>query len=291
MDKTLIMAGVPKSLPNWGLPLLLITCGFFVFSCKESHNPDASFIPHPDNASKKIEYYIKKPKGSGAHPAIIFIHGHQTGLQLPGGRDFADWGVLEKFSNLGFVAIAISQPGYGASDGPPDYCGSFTQNAVIAVIEKFEKEGLIQSNQIILEGISRGAIVAGLVAAKKQSIRGLILISGVFDFTRYQEEAKTNAAKRSIINAIQNEIGKSDDSLFKRSVLHFADRIKASTLILNGENDDKTIPQQARGLADEINKHGGNASFVVFKNTGHLIPVNQRDKIIDSFISNTVGNK
>jgi dipeptidyl aminopeptidase/acylaminoacyl peptidase len=196
--------------------------------------------------------------------------------------------VLDEFSNRGFVAVAISQPGYGASDDPPDYCGTFTQNAVIAVIEKLENEGIIKPNQIILEGISRGAIVAGLVAAKKRTIIGIILVSGVFDFIKYQEDAKTDGSKKSIINSIKEEIGNSEISLNSRSLINFAENIKANTLILNGENDEKTIPQQAQELTNEINKHGGKASFVIFKNTGHHIPIDERNKIIEPFISKTL---
>lgn len=275
-----------KKAPEGIISLLFIICFHCISSCKENYKVVPSFISHPNYSSKKVEYYIKKPIGEGPHPAIIFIHGHQTGSK-PGGRDFVDWGVLEEFSNRGFVAVAISQPGYGASDGPPDYCGTFTQNAVIAVIEKLENEGLIKPDKIILEGISRGAIVAGLVAAKKQTIKGVILISGVFDFIKYQEYAKTDGAKKSIMNSIHEEIGNSKDSLNSRSVINFTERITANTIILNGENDEKTVPQQAKELANEINKHGGSASFVIFKNSGHNIPVGKRNKIIDKFISKT----
>jgi len=61
---------------------------------------------------------------------------------------------------------------------------------------------------VILQGISRGAVVAGLVAAKRKQIRGLILISGVYDFIDYQEHATTNNDKKSIMKAIQAEGGK-----------------------------------------------------------------------------------
>lgn len=242
--------------------LLFIVYCILLYSCKETFKLDPSFITHPNDASKKVEYYIRKPIGKGPFPAIIFIHGHQSGLK-PGGKDFVKWGVLDHFSDQGFIAVAISQPGYGASDGPPDYCGTFTQNAVIGVIEKLENEEIIKPNQIIIEGISRGAIVAGLVAAKKQTIKGIILISGVFDFIKYQD-AKTDVSKRSIINSIKEEIGHSEDSLISRSLINFAANIKASTLILNGENDEKTIPVQAQELAHKINEYGGHASFVIF---------------------------
>ena len=94
--------------------LLLIVYFFLFFLCKETYKFNPSFITHPNDASKKVEYYIKKTLGEGLFPAIIFIHGHQNGLN-PGGKHFVNWGMLDQFANQGFIAVAISQPGYGAS--------------------------------------------------------------------------------------------------------------------------------------------------------------------------------
>jgi dipeptidyl aminopeptidase/acylaminoacyl peptidase len=69
-----------------------------------------------------------------------------------------------------------------------------------------------------------------------------------------------------------------------RSVLNYASDIKASTLILNGEKDERTDAGQARHLAEEITLHGGNARAVIYPDKGHQIPIEVRDKDIDSFI-------
>jgi len=104
------------------------------------------FISHPDDPDKKIEIFIKKPDGEGPWPGVIFLHGHQK-RSRPGGKDFDKWGILNHFAKKGYVSVAISQPGYGNSSGPPDFCGPFTQNAVSAVIKNASFHKLRNTDQ------------------------------------------------------------------------------------------------------------------------------------------------
>src|SRR5262249_24918874 len=140
----------------------------------------ARFIPHPDDSSKRVEYFLKQPAGSGPWPAVIFLHGHHEGAR-PGGRDFVKWGVLDRFAGRGYLAGGVSQPGYGNSTGPADFCGTFTQHAVSGVIAKLRADGYVSPGRIVIEGISRGALVAGLIAASDASVAGIVLISGLYD--------------------------------------------------------------------------------------------------------------
>ena len=75
-----------------------------------------------------------------------------------------------------------------------------------------------------------------------------------------------------------------------RSVLHFANDIKASSLILNGAKDEVTDVGQARRLAEDIIRNGGNARTIIYPEYGHEIPVEVRNKDIDSFIDRVLKN-
>jgi pimeloyl-ACP methyl ester carboxylesterase len=138
---------------------------------------DALTLTHPDDASKKVEYFLEKAATAGPWPVVVFLHGHQE-WPRPGAKDFVNWCVLDRFRRRGYLAVAISQPGYPVSTGPADFCGAYTQHAVSGVIVKLKRAGLVVPEKIVIEGITRGAIVSSLVAAHDTSIAGIVLISG-----------------------------------------------------------------------------------------------------------------
>ncbi len=239
-------------------------------------------IAHPDDPSKRVEYFVAKPNGRGPWPTVVYLHGHQEGSR-PGGGDFVTWGVLDRSAKRGYLAVSVSQPGYGGSSGPADFCGTQTQHAVSAVIATLQRDGDASSDKVVIEGISRGALVAGLIAAHDNSIAGIVLISGLFDLSQSMANPKSSHAQ-DIAQSMKQETGGGSDALLDRSVLHFARNIKAATLILNGEKDDRTDPEQARRLATAINSSGGSARTIIYPDHGHQIPVQVRESAIDQFI-------
>jgi dipeptidyl aminopeptidase/acylaminoacyl peptidase len=245
----------------------------------ESLAADTIFIHHPDDAGKRVEAFVQKPAGNGPWPTIVFLHAHQEWPSY-GGKDFVTWGELDRFAKKGYLAVAVSQPGYGKSSGPADFCGPFTQHAVSAVLAKLTADGLIAPNRIVIEGISRGALVGGLIATYDRSVAGVVLISGLYDLPQFS--ANPNYAQ--ISKAFVAETGGSTEAMRARSLLFFAQDIKASALILSGAKDDRTDPAQAQRLADEIRSRGGRARAIIYPNLGHHIPNEVRDKEVDAFI-------
>jgi dipeptidyl aminopeptidase/acylaminoacyl peptidase len=265
------------------LRLMLFTlAGLLACSGHKIARAQTLSISHPDDPSRQVEYFLEKPQGNGPWPTIVLLHGHQDPPRA-GGKDFVQWGVLDQLAARGYLAVSVSQPGYGNSSGPADFCGPFSQHAVAAVIAKLRSEGYVKDNRILIEGISRGALVAGMVAAHDPKIRGIILISGAYDLQEYARRAKSEMAI-SVVDSMNQETGGSPDALRARSLLNYTQDVKASALILNGAKDDRTDPDQALRLAEAINAHGGHARTIIYPEYGHQIPVDIRNKDVDPFI-------
>jgi dipeptidyl aminopeptidase/acylaminoacyl peptidase len=271
-------------------PLLLATlASLLLCACRGGTEAAALYVAHPDDASKQVEYFLEEPAGKNPPwPTVVLLHGRQQWLK-PGGEVFIERGVLGQFAKRGYLAVAISQPGYGNSEGAPDFGGAFTQHAVAGVIAKLRAEGRASAQRLVIEGFSLGAVTAGLVAAQDPSISGLVLVSGVYDLPAYVADSAASAERRGIVRLLKYETGGTADALNARSVLRVANRIKASTLILNGAKDERTDAAQARRLAEDIVRSGGDAHAIIYPDVGHQIPVEVRNRDIDPFIDQVLG--
>ena len=263
--------------------LSILALGLLADASLSGAQPQGQLIPHPEDDSKQVEYFMKSPAGEGPWPTLVFLHGHQEAPSA-GARVFVQWGVLDQIAERGYLAVAVSQPGYGESTAEADFCGPFTRRAVMGVITKLRAEGYVSSGKLVLVGISRGALVAGLIAAKDRSVSGVVLVSGLFDLRELAQDSGASEIKQAILKSLVAETGGGDDAIRARSLMPFASDIKAATLILNGGKDDRTDPDQARQLAEEINAHGGNARAIIYPDLGHQIPVRVRSRDIDPFI-------
>jgi dipeptidyl aminopeptidase/acylaminoacyl peptidase len=255
-------------------------------ACASPAQAGQTLTPHPDRQGAVVESFAEHPAGHGPWPTVVFLHGHQP--SRVGGRAFVSWGVLDRFAKAGYLAVAVSLPSYGGSSGPEDFAGPFTQHAVRAVIDDLRRTGQAAPDEVLIQGVSLGAVTGALVAAADPDIAGLVLISGVYDLPAFFAQPKSVAAAGIKANAIALT-GGSDEALRSRSPLLQGARIQAATLILNGAKDDRTDADQARRLAAMIQANGGRAVVRIYPDFGHEIPVEARDAEVTAFIAATVG--
>ena len=132
------------------------------------------FLPSSQDNNKKVELFWTRPGGSGPYPTVLLVHGHQEQVRN-GGEAFVKTGRLGILASRGYVAASLSQPGYGNSAGPADYCGPITQDAVLVGLDFLRKQSFVAANKVAIYGYSRGAVVASMVATKDPTLAAVVL--------------------------------------------------------------------------------------------------------------------
>jgi dipeptidyl aminopeptidase/acylaminoacyl peptidase len=141
---------------------------------------EAHYIPSLAYPAKRVEFCATVPQSEGPWPAVVYVHGHQQPVR-PGGGAIERAGLLARVAAVGVLGVSLSQPGYGGSDGPPDYCGPSTQSAILSVLRHAVGHLGARSGRIAIIGASRGAIAAAVAAADAPELGALVVSAGAYD--------------------------------------------------------------------------------------------------------------
>jgi dipeptidyl aminopeptidase/acylaminoacyl peptidase len=238
---------------------------------------ERELLPHPRDKTKAVELFWAKPEGNGPFPAILFIHGYQDPPR-PGGAVFARAGRLGLMAKRGYVAAAMSQPGFGNSSGPPDFCGPFTQRAALVALDFLRQQAFVKPGKVALFGYSRGAIVAAMVATQDPSLAAVVLGAGVYDFFTWSPTFP------GIAWNIAGEAGTSPEAYLARSAIYHAEKIKAPVLLLHGGADERIPAQQARAFAEKLRAVGVVYRLKIFPRAPHGIPIDEQWHEVEPFL-------
>lgn len=237
------------------------------------------FLPSNEDRGK-VEFFWSKPEGVGPFPVLLLIHPEQESPKT-GGKMFVESGQVDYWVGKGYVSIAISQPGYGKSEGSPDFCGPKTQSAVADILKHFQFVSGVDPQRMFLYGGSRGAVVASRVAANGLPLAGVILKSGVYDFVEW---SRSRPWYDVIKLTMLWELGwLSDEKLKERSAVRFADKIKAPVLVIHGSQDYRAPLNIAENFVKKVNDTGGKAKLIVIESE-HVIPMPQVVGYMDEFM-------
>src|SRR5215471_15383139 len=90
---------------------------------------------------KNVEAISFEPKGGGRSPGLLLIPGHATTARdwIANGRTYA---------RNGFAGLAVSQPGYGRSEGPGDYVGPKTLKVLTEGYRRLQAEPFVDAKRM-----------------------------------------------------------------------------------------------------------------------------------------------
>lgn len=158
-------------------------------------------------------------------PGILYVHNESAHAR----RGLATARFLH---GRGYAVMLVSMPGFGASEGPADWCGPATQAAMETALRKLAQLPGVDPTRLAVWGQGRGATAAALLAAAEPKVRAVVLEGATYDLAASWRASTPD--ERALIDA---EAG-SDSSKWKsRSVLANARRIRTPVVLFHGEED------------------------------------------------------
>lgn len=209
---------------------------------------------------KNLEAITFKPEGDGPFPALLLIPGHATTA-----RDWISNGLT--FARNGFAGVAVSQPGYGYSEGPADFVGPKTIKSLSEGYRKFQREPFVDAKRMGIVGYSRGGMAASLLAVHLDDVKAVVLGAGIYDFKKAHDEVKIEGIRQNM----ERETGMTEEAIRQRSSVLQMEKLKCPVLILHGEKDINVPVSQALLLRDRLAALKKDFEIQIFPDKEHSI--------------------
>src|SRR5262245_36576333 len=231
------------------------------------------------SAGGKAEAFLVRPRGSGPFPLMILLHGHSlsgTGAQrvLPAATLLAE--------ELCYAGLAISLPGYGATEAGGGPLADATRRVVLDAVAIAKRLTWIDDQQVYIYGFSRGAVVAAALINQINGLKGALLHSGAYDLERLYRETS-----HSWLRKLLNPSGDAKPTLY--NLLPQVTDWQPATLILHGQKDELIPASQALLLHEQLEKLGKPNKLVVLSDRGHLFRLTEVKDTVVQFLQDNGG--
>jgi dipeptidyl aminopeptidase/acylaminoacyl peptidase len=207
-----------------------------------------------------VEALEFRPIAEGRYPGLVLIPGYSKTA-----RDYIPLGV--RFAKAGYACMAITQPGFGHSEGEPDFVGPTTISTLEAGIKEFRSKPFVDPARLGVFGYSRGAMAASQLAIRLDELKAAVLAAGIYDFQKAYDEIQIDEIKKNM----EREAGVSPEAIDERSSIRRMSQLKCPVLILHGELDKNAPISQATALRDKLNQENKEHDIVIFPGEAHSI--------------------
>ena len=209
---------------------------------------------------KNVEAISFEPRGGGKFPGLLLIPGHATTA-----RDWISNGLT--YARNGYAGLAVSQPGYGRSQGPGDYVGPKTIKVLIEGYRRLQREAFVDARRMGIVGYSRGGMAASLLAVQLDDVKAVVLGAGVYDFKKAYDQTGLDGIRENM----KAETGMTEEAIKQRSSVLRMDKLKCPVLILHGEKDINVPVSQAHLLRDRLTALKKEFEIQIFPDREHGI--------------------
>ena len=208
--------------------------------------------------AKRIEAFTIRPLADEKYPALVLLAGRE------GAKTFITFGMI--LVQRGFASMAVTEPGFGKSEGKPDFMGPKSIEAFAVGFKKFRRESFVDAERMGVFGYSRGGMAASLLTVKLgSSVKAAVFGAGVYDFKRAYNETKFDGIRENI----KTETGFTEKAIRERSSIWQMQKLKTPVLIIHGENDENVPTNQALLLRDRLTELKKDFEIVILPEHKH----------------------
>lgn len=208
-----------------------------------------------------VEAVSFQPLDKGRFPGLMLIPGYEGNAMtlLP---------LAIVLAHQGFASLSVAQPGFGRSQGKPDFVGPHTIKALIKGFEKFRREPYVDKHKMGIFGGSRGAMAASLMTVRLKDVKAAVFLAGIYDFERAYAEIKIEGIRENMLA----ETRMTPDAIKQRSSILQMQKLNCPVLILHGEKDENVPVSQAILLRDRLIGLRKDFEIELFPNAKHDLP-------------------
>lgn len=190
---------------------------------------------------KKIEAFTIRPLGDRKYPGLVLLAGREGAKTL--------FTFATMLAQQGFASVAITEPGFGNSEGTADFMGPKSIEAFAVGFRKFRREAFVDSEKVGIYGYSRGGMAASLLTVKLgKAVKAAVFGAGAYDFKKAYDETKLEGIRENI----RTETGITEKAFRERSSILQMKKLETPVLIIHGENDENVPTNQALLLRDRL---------------------------------------
>jgi len=209
-------------------------------------------------SGKKIEAFVIRPLADGKYPGLVLLSGRE------GAKTSFTFATI--FVRQGFACLAISELGYGKSEGKPDFMGPASIEAFAIGFRKFGGEPFINAQKMGVFGYSRGGMAASLLTINLgKAVKAAVFGAGVYDLKKAYDETKFEGTRENI----KAETGFTEKAIKERSSIFQMEKLKTPILIIHGENDENVPTNQALLLRDRLTELKKDFEIIILADHKH----------------------
>jgi len=211
-------------------------------------------------------------------PAIVVVHGH-----LPYSTNGAATveATARRYSERGYIALAMSMRGWPASEGADD-CGLKQPDDIVEVVEWLKRQPNVDAAHVGLMGFSKGGQMVLLAAARGATVQAVVAYYAPADLELWKARTDDEDRIRYITTLCEPPPG-----LERRSPVKQAALIVPPVLLVHGDADENVPLEQSQLMAEAMRAAGRQVELLVVPGAGHSFTLPENEfalPVVDAFL-------